>query len=160
MTRRWFCEDRTGETARGSSQSCERMQQGSDRSGSFVLVRDGESEATLRANTAYQDAQREFNAIPDVKISGELVPIYSDGEGIWENRLFRDRFSLSNVKGRIESVYLACQGGRDMRLRHPSRDPWTTPPGWSSCTLEVSGRPGTRFTVHQLAPGGSGGSYP
>jgi hypothetical protein len=125
-----------------------------------MLVRDGQSEVTQRASAAHQHAQRAFSTMPVVKISGELVPIYRDGQGIWENRLFRDRFSLSEVKGRIESVYLACQGGRDMRLRYPARDPWTSPPGWSSCTLEVAGRPGTRFTVQQFTPAPGSNSYP
>ena len=122
-----------------------------------MLVREVDSEATQRARVAFQKADGEFKTEADIKISGELTAIYRDGQGIWESRLFRDRFSISRMKGNIESVYLACQGGREMRLRFPSREPWTMPAGWSNCTLEVAGRSGTRFTLHQLAPGSTAG---
>lgn len=120
-----------------------------------MMVRDGEAEPTNRAKIAHQQAEGRFKANPDVSISGELTPKYRGGEGLWETRLTRDRFSLSNVKGSIESVYLACQSGGDMRLRFPARDPWVKPSGWSGCKIEVEGRSGTRFILHQLAPTGS-----
>ena len=117
-----------------------------------MLISDPAAKATNRLQGAYQDAEQQFRSQPDIEIWGVLTPIYRGGQGIWESRLFRNRFSIGNVKGNIESIYLACQGGRDMRLRHPSKKPWTTPAGWSSCKLEVAGRSGTRFVVHQLAP--------
>jgi hypothetical protein len=116
-----------------------------------MIMRDGDSEVTQRAKLAYQDAEGKFRAMPDVSIAGELTPLYRDGQGVWETRLSRDKFSLSNVKGAIDTVYLACQVGGDKRLRYPARDPWVTPAGWNNCKLEVAGKPGTRFRAHQIA---------
>jgi hypothetical protein len=117
-----------------------------------MRIRSADSEETRRANIAFQDTEREFRANPDVTLAAELTPIYRDGQGVWEARLFRTRFSVSKVRGSIESLYLACQAGGDMRLRYPAREPWTTPAGWNNCKLEVAGKSGTRFTVHQLLP--------
>ena len=108
-------------------------------------------EDAIEVTVAYQDAEAKFRAMPDVSIAGELTPLYRDGQGIWETRLSRDKFSLSNVKGAVDTVYLACQGGGDKRLRYPSRDPWVIPAGWNNCKLEVAGKPGTRFRAHQIA---------
>jgi hypothetical protein len=116
-----------------------------------MMVRDSNSEVTARARAAHQDAEGRFRANPDVAIGGELTPIYRDGQGMWETRLTRKDFSMSGVKGRIESVHLACQSGGDKRLRYPSSSAWTTPAGWRDCKVEVAGRSGTRFTVHQVA---------
>ena len=56
----------------------------------------------------------------------------------------------ADVKGNIQSVYLSCETGGDKRLRYPSLEAWSVPPGWNVCTFEVAGKSGTRFTVHQL----------
>jgi TonB-like protein len=117
-----------------------------------MMARDGNSEVTARARAAHQDAEGRFRANPDVTIDGELTPIYREGQGMWETGLTRKDFSLTDVKGRIESVHLACQGGGDKRLRYPSSSTWTIPAGWRDCKIEVAGRSGTRFTVHQMIP--------
>ncbi|MEH6582285.1 MAG: energy transducer TonB [Halioglobus sp.] len=116
----------------------------------MMMARGADSEPYQRAYLAHQEAEGRFTANPDVMIAGELTPIYREGQGVWEARLFREKFSVSGVKGTIESLHLSCKGGGDMRLRYPSRDPWTVPAAWNDCTLEVAGRSGTRFTVHQL----------
>jgi TonB family protein len=120
-----------------------------------MMARAADSEPTHRARIAHEDAAGRFQANPDVAIAGELTPIYRDGQGIWETRLSREKFSVSNVKGKIESVHLVCNGGGEKRLRYPSRDPWSVPVGWRTCKVEVAGRSGTRFTLHQLASGGA-----
>ena len=117
-----------------------------------MMIRNADSEVTRRANIAFQDTEIEFRAKRDVTIAAELAPIYRDGQGVWETRLFRTRFSISKVRGSFESLYLACQAGGDRRLRYVAGEPWTTPAGWNNCKLEVAGKPGTRFTVHQLLP--------
>lgn len=115
-----------------------------------MMKRDSNSEDTQQAKVAYQEAEGRFSAIPDVVIAGELTPVYRDGQGLWKNRLFRDSVLLADVKGNIQSVYLSCETGGDKRLRYPSREAWLIPAGWNVCTLEVAGKSGTRFTVHQL----------
>jgi len=115
-----------------------------------MMMRAADSAPTQRAKIAHEEASGRFQANPDVGIAGELTPLYRDGQGIWEARLSRASVSLSGVRGEIESVHLICDGGREQRLRFPSMQSWSVPAGWYNCKLEVAGRSGTRFTVHQL----------
>jgi hypothetical protein len=117
-----------------------------------MIVRDRSSQTTVRAQEAHQAAELQFAATPDVTMKGELTPRYRGDLGKWERKLSRGNFSISGVKGKIDSLYLACKSGGDKRLRYPSTDPWTTPQGWRDCKIEIAGKAGTRFTVHQLAP--------
>ena len=107
------------------------------------------SEVSNRAGAAHDAAMLAFRANPDVTIDGELTPIYRDGPGAWETRLSRSLFSLTNARGKVDSVLLDClQGNRN--LSYPTLEPWKIPPGWSECKLEVSGKAGARFVIHQL----------
>jgi hypothetical protein len=108
------------------------------------------SEVVGRAKESHLTADRQFRSAPDVAIVGELTPIYRGGPGAWETRLSRSLISLSSIRGKVDGVLLACAQG-DMQLRFPSTDPWRVPAGWSQCKVEVSGRSGTRFRLHQLA---------
>lgn len=115
-----------------------------------IQVQAGGTEIAQRAATAYKEAEARFNAQPDVTVSGELVPIYRDGPGAWKTGLSRKKFSLSNVTGKINAVFLVC-GRRDIQLRYPSIDPWTVPYGMNHCKIDIAGSPGTRFVLHQHA---------
>ena len=107
------------------------------------------SDVSNRAGAAHDAALLAFRANPDVTIDGELTPIYRNGPGAWETRLSRNLFSLTNARGKVDSVLLDClQGNRN--LPYPALDPWKIPPGWSECKLEVSGKAGSRFVIHQL----------
>ncbi|MEP0202600.1 MAG: hypothetical protein ABJ084_00630 [Halioglobus sp.] len=107
------------------------------------------SDVSNRAGAAHDAAMLSFRANPDVTIDGELTPIYRNGPGAWETRLSRNLFSLTNARGKVDSVLLDClQGNRN--LSYPSLEPWKIPPGWSECKLEVSGKAGARFVIHQL----------
>ncbi len=108
------------------------------------------SDVVARAKESHLNADRQFLSTPDVAIAGELTPIYRGGPGAWETRLSRGLLSLSSIRGKVDGVLLACAQG-DMQLRFPSIDPWRVPAGWSQCKVEVSGRSGTRFQLHQLA---------
>ena len=108
------------------------------------------SEVVSRAKDNHLNADRQFRSTPDVAIAGELTPIYRGGPGAWETRLSRGLISVSSIRGKVDGVLLACAQG-DMQLRFPSTDPWRVPAGWSQCKVEVSGRSGTRFQLHQLA---------
>ena len=83
-------------------------------------------------------------------MSAELVPIYRDGPGAWKAGLSRKKFSISNVKGKVDAVFLVC-GRRDIQLRYPSIDPWVIPYGMNHCMIDVAGSAGTRFVLHQYA---------
>ena len=112
----------------------------------------GGSEVVNAASSRFQQAEREFNAMPDVTVRGELVPLFPDGPGSWKTGLSRSAFSVSDVRGRVGSVFLVC-GANEMQLRYPSREPWTIPPGWNNCKIDVSGKAGTQLVLHQHAPG-------
>jgi TonB family protein len=113
---------------------------------------DAGSEIASGAAASFATAEQEFNSRADVTISAELTPIYRDGPGIWKTGLSRDTFSISNVKGSVEAIFLICDRG-EKQIAYPSIDPWTVPAGWQRCKVDVSGRAGTRFMLHQLTSG-------
>ena len=104
------------------------------------------------AGQRFVAAQRRFDAIPDVAVTGKLDPLFRDGPGSWKTGLSRTRFSLSDVRGRVASVFLVCAGG-ERQLRYPTQEHWTVPPGWNNCRIEVSGEAGTELVLHQHASG-------
>ena len=90
--------------------------------------------------------------MPDVTVKGELVPLFRDGPGSWKTGLTRKAFSISDVRGRVGSVFLVCTGV-EKQLRYPSNEPWTIPPGWNNCKIDIAGKAGTQLVLHQHAPG-------
>jgi TonB family protein len=111
------------------------------------------SDIAREAQNSYRQAELAFQSIDDVTVTGELVPLYRDGPGSWKTGLSRERFSLSDVHGRVGSVFLVCANA-EKQLRYPSQDPWSIPPGWTQCLIDVSGKAGTRMVLHQYASGG------
>ncbi|WP_157976576.1 energy transducer TonB [Parahaliea mediterranea] len=114
-----------------------------------IMMRGSGDELIQKVQSAQQAAQARFLANPDVATRGELTPLYRGGPGAWETRLTRDNFNLQQVRGDISWVYLACLGN-EQQLPYPSSRPWTVPAGWKECKVEISGRAGTRFELHQL----------
>ncbi len=112
----------------------------------------GGSSTAAEAGARYQEAEQAFHAMDDVTVNGELVPLFRDGPGSWKTGLSRSDFSISDVRGRVGSVFLVC-GNSEMQLRYPSREPWKTPAGWNNCKIDISGKAGTRLVLHQYAPG-------
>lgn len=110
----------------------------------------GGSEISAEAGQRFMEAQRQFDLMPDVTVKGELVPLFRDGPGAWKTGLSRDTFSLSDVRGRVSSVFLVCTGV-EKPLRYPSSEPWTVPPGWNNCKIDISGQAGTQLVLHQHA---------
>ena len=110
------------------------------------------SDIAREAANSYRQTELSFQAIEDVTVTGELVPLYREGPGAWKTGLSRERFSLSDVRGHVSSVFLVCANA-EKQLRYPARDPWTIPPGWTQCMIDVSGKAGTRMVLHQYASG-------
>ncbi len=111
---------------------------------------DAKSEIALRASNRFNSVAARFDAIPDVTIEGELLPMYRSGPGTWIVGLSRTKFSVSDVKGSIDAVFLSCNRG-EIRLNYPSSIPWNSPRGWKDCKIDVSGKVGSRLKIHQLA---------
>ncbi|WP_167854790.1 energy transducer TonB family protein [Mangrovimicrobium sediminis] len=103
------------------------------------------------ASAHYQQVEQAFHARDDVVVAGELVPLYRDGPGSWKSGLSRAQFSISDVRGQISSVFLVC-AEYERSLRYPAREPWQIPAGWTQCKIDVAGKAGTRFRLHQHAP--------
>lgn len=117
-----------------------------------IHARGAGSQLVLDAAAQYAKAEREFKARPDVTVLGELLPIYRGGPGGWKTGLSRTDFSISDVKGRIGAVFLTCKQG-EIQLRYPSNSKWRVPEGWGGCKIDVSGKAGSRFILHQYMPG-------
>lgn len=114
-----------------------------------LLARASEAQITLDAQKAHSEAQDRLLSVADVSLVGKLSALYPGAQGLWEARLFRDKFLITNAAGSIDSVYLSCKTGGDRRLIYPSAVSWNIPSGWSSCKLEIAGTSDTRFTLHQ-----------
>lgn len=110
------------------------------------------SEIAIEASRSYREAEVALHAMDDVTIQGELQALYPNAPGAWKAGLFRDSFSVSDVRGRVGAVYLVCSG-QEKRLPYPARGPWQIPPGWSECEIDVSGEAGASLVLHQHAPG-------
>ncbi len=104
------------------------------------------------AGQRFAEAQRQFDAMPDVSMKGELLPLFDNGPGSWKVGLSRTAFSISDVVGRVGSVFLVCDGN-EKQLRYPSREHWGIPPGWNNCKIDIAGEAGTQLVLHQHAPG-------
>lgn len=104
------------------------------------------------AENRYRQAQQAFQSIEDLAIQGELVALYRGGAGSWKVGLSRERFSLGEVSGRVDSLFLVCAQA-EQQLRHPTNTPWTIPSGWSRCLVDISGEAGTRLVLHQQGSG-------
>ena len=107
------------------------------------------TEIASSAAAIFAATEKAFHAKADVTVSAELTPIYRDGPGTWKTGLSRDTFSISNVEGKINTIFLVCDRA-EKQIAYPSDDPWTIPVGWQQCKVDVSGRAGTRFILHQL----------
>lgn len=107
-------------------------------------------EIVTRASSNYSSAAERFSIMAEVAIKGELLPMYRSGPGVWKTGLSRSKFSISDVKGEIDSVFLSCNRG-EFRLAYPQEFPWTSPRGWTDCNVDVSGKVGSRFTLRQYA---------
>ncbi|MEH6586401.1 MAG: energy transducer TonB [Halioglobus sp.] len=104
------------------------------------------------AAAQFSQSEQELQNLPDVTITGELVPLYRVGPGSWKAGLSRSEFSISDVHGRVGAVFLVCAEG-ERSLRYPAREHWKVPTGWSQCKVDISGKAGTRLVLHQHAPG-------
>lgn len=112
----------------------------------------GDDPIIAGAGRRFIEAQRQFEATPDVSVKGELQPLFDGGPGSWKVGLSRAAFSISDVRGRVGSVFLICNG-TEKQLRYPSPEAWTIPPGWNNCKIDISGEAGTQLELHQHAPG-------
>lgn len=106
------------------------------------------------AGDRYRQAELAFQSVEDITVNGELAPLYRGGAGAWKTGLSRNNFSISDVSGRIGSVFLVCANvEKQLRYPNPSKEPWTVPVGWTQCEIDVSGEAGTRLVLHQYAAG-------
>lgn len=103
---------------------------------------------SARAARRYSNAESVHNATVEVLVKAELLPMYRGGPGVWKTRLGRDFFSISDVSGKIDAVFLSCNRG-EIQLTFPSPTVWKIPRFWLDCKVDVSGDVGTRLTLHQ-----------
>ncbi|MFT7132547.1 MAG: hypothetical protein ACI81O_001257 [Cyclobacteriaceae bacterium] len=114
-----------------------------------IIDLDAGSKIAVSASSRYRSVAARFADIPEVVIEGELLPMYRSGPGIWKTGLSRTRFSISDVNGKIDTIFLACDRG-EIRLAYPSSVAWDSPRGWEDCRIEFSGMVGSRLKLHQL----------
>ncbi len=78
-------------------------------------------------------------------------------EGRWTHDLTRRRFTIQNVEGSISIAYVSCASPLASRKLTPGAgNVFATPsadPVRGLCTLHISGAPGTRFEIVEIAGG-------
>jgi TonB family protein len=78
---------------------------------------------------------------------------YSGGEAKWSLQLTRNKFSIEQVDGHLESVNVFCDGGGLVNLDTTPSTVFETTGVGGSCELVVTGDVGTEFAVSQFADG-------
>lgn len=109
------------------------------------------TEVVTEAAADYAKVEQELKSLADVTVAGELMPLYREGPGSWKAGLSRSEFSISDVQGRVNAVFLVCTSG-EQSLPYPATEPWTIPADWSKCKIDIAGTTGTRLVLHQHAP--------
>lgn len=85
--------------------------------------------------------------------TGKLVtPLYGGEIAMWKSVLLRHEIRLQDVVGDIDTVEIACTGGKK-KLNYPITQSWIFPKSWERCRLVVEGGAGTTFVVAELLDG-------
>lgn len=113
----------------------------------------GDAAIASEAGDRFRQVELASRSLDDLATAGELPALYPGGPGTLKIRLSRDRFSLSDISGQVSSVFLVCAES-EKQLFYPAKAPWSIPPGWSQCLIEVSGKGGTGVVLHQYGSGG------
>ena len=114
---------------------------------------DPDSELTRRVaahaeSVAAKVAGREF------WMNGELLPpIYGGDVGRWDARLIGKEIELKEVNGRLDNIWLTCEGGRRKLPLSTVGQGWIIPRGWGDCDLWVFGEVGATVVIAELPSG-------
>lgn len=98
-------------------------------------------------------------AAPEPLAMPGKIPDAGGTSAFWQHTLLRRGFEFHNVTGKLDSFELRCQ-------RHGIRSPvsdkanWTIPASWTGCFINVSGAPGTTFSLVEVAPAIAGDPRP
>ncbi|PLW67179.1 energy transducer TonB [Pseudohalioglobus lutimaris] len=110
----------------------------------------GRGEPVVQAAASrYVSAEQALQRMSDFAIEGELIALYPEGRASWKTALTESEFYIADVRGRVVTVYLTCNGGERL-LTWPSKEHWRVPAGWTGCQVDVSGNAGTRLALHQV----------
>jgi hypothetical protein len=71
------------------------------------------------------------------------------GRRPWSQPLSQSTFTIWNVMGEIRELELHCAQG-DRPIEYQEGVEWTTPQGWSGCTLLVNAAPATTFDLYEF----------
>lgn len=71
------------------------------------------------------------------------------GRDRWSHMLTEHTFAVAQISGKIRSLAIECEQGRD-RFPYEDRQSWTLPPEWSACILLVDAKRDTEFVIFEL----------
>jgi len=91
--------------------------------------------------------ESKLESVESFQVSAKLSPL---GGWIYQNKL--EKFKLTNVSGKIESVQLRCTG-YNQTLLNGFQEPISLPADAKSCVTLVQGQKGTTFELHQVVQG-------
>ncbi|MBP7336083.1 energy transducer TonB [Niveispirillum sp.] len=81
------------------------------------------------------------------RVPAECEPeICSPEKPVWSYRPVRRTLSLDNIQGELDSVEAQCDA-RTFQAKAVAGVTWTIPASWGVCTIVVSGKPGSTFTL-------------
>jgi hypothetical protein len=91
------------------------------------------------------------NQVIDALTSGkDLVGKARLGDkGTWTHVLYRDSFTLADINGKVESLYLQC-AGRSRQIPFVPDVDWSVPASWGRCGVVFAGNPGSTFTIIEV----------
>lgn len=90
--------------------------------------------------------------IVEGKIPQECPVFLCGNTPSWSYRLSHLKVSLDQVEGHLDHVKVKCWGRKDVQFEAVPNVTWTIPEAWGSCTLTVTGTPGSKFTLIDEIP--------
>ena len=73
------------------------------------------------------------------------------GDRKWHHRLARKHFSFDDIEGQLNRVEVRCKNRREI-YSIAADSVWHIPASWGNCSIFVSGKTDTRFSLLELAP--------
>jgi hypothetical protein len=87
---------------------------------------------------------------PAALTSDARIPLAGE-PAFWQHTLLKRSFQFQSITGKLDRFDLLC-ARHSIRSAVSDKANWTVPASWSSCVVNVSGQPGTKFQLVELPP--------
>lgn len=103
-----------------------------------------EHATTIKLTPYYEKVIDLLDSDTPISVHGEIAQ-----KSHWYHRLYRNAFSLSDIKGHLEKLEIRCDNQHASFLIDDDST-WHVPAQWGQCFVYVFGKPDTHFTLIEL----------